>query len=87
LRKRDTPREVTVVTDRCADERCDVAHVLLDGDIEVRDPDDEIVAHRALVHIERMDADAVWVGIDTPDGQHTAVNFYVVKGRLKMSVW
>jgi hypothetical protein len=70
----------------CDDERCDVRHVLLDGDVEVRDPDDEVVAHRALVHIERMDDDAVWVGIDTPDGTHTAVWFRAVKGKLRMSL-
>ena len=49
--------------------------------IEVRDPDDEIVAHGAFVHIERLDDDRVWLNIRTPNGQDIHVDFYAIKGR------
>ena len=48
--------------------------------------DDEIVAHRSLVHIERMDKHSVWVGITGPDGEDVHVDLRAHKGKLRMSV-
>jgi hypothetical protein len=70
----------------CKDPACDIRHVRLSSHIEVRDPDDEIVSHRSLVHIERMDDDTVWVGITAPDGERVDVDFWAVKGKLRMNV-
>lgn len=67
---------------------CCVPHVTLPAgqDIEVRDPDDEVVAHGAFVHIERMDADAVWLSIETPSGERVDIDFVAVNGALRMVV-
>lgn len=73
-----------MVTDPCGIRHAPIPEP---GGIEVRDPDDEIVAHGAFVHVERMDRDAVWVGILTPNGQHIHVWFRALrKGRLRMAV-
>lgn len=68
---------------------CRVPHVTLpEGrDIEVRDPDDEIVAHGAFVHIERLDDDRVWMSITTPNGQDIHVEVHAIsKRKVGMSV-
>ena len=67
---------------------CGIRHATLpEGhDIDVRDPDDEIVAHRAFVHVERLDRGSVWVGIETPGGERVDIDFFAHKGRLRMVV-
>lgn len=66
---------------------CGMAHVPMEADIEVRDPDDEIVAHRAFVHVERLSPDNVWMSIATPDGRRITVEFHNRKGhRVRMFV-
>lgn len=55
--------------------------------IEVRDPDDEVVAHGAFVHVERLDDDRVWMSIATPNGQEVHIDVFAQpKRRVGMSV-
>jgi hypothetical protein len=35
---------------------------------------DEVIAHNAFVHLERMDTNAWWLGITLPDGRCIHVN-------------
>lgn len=67
---------------------CRVPHVTLpEGhDIDVRDPDDEIVAHQAFVHVERLDRHTVWVGITTPSGERVDLDLVATRGKLRMLV-
>jgi hypothetical protein len=69
-------------TDR-ANDPCGIGHAFIPdpGGIEVRDPDDEIIAHGAWVHVERLDDDRVWLNIRTPNGQDIHIDFYAKKGR------
>jgi hypothetical protein len=46
--------------------------------IEIRDPDDEIIAEGCLIHIERMDRGYVWIGITDERGDILHVD--LVKG-------
>ena len=65
---------------------CGVQHVPLSPDIEVRDPDDEIVGH-GFIHIERMSPDMVCVGLTGPDGSAVEVTFApACGGDLEMHV-
>lgn len=64
---------------------CGIVHAPIDGGIEVRDPDDEIVAHGAFVHLERLDRHIVWLSITTPDGQRITVDFHA-RRRVRMLV-
>lgn len=68
---------------------CGIVHAPIPypGGIEVRDPDDEIVAHGALVHVERLDDDRVWMSITHPGGQEVHVDFFAIsKRKVGMSV-
>ena len=47
----------------------------------------EIVAHGAYFHLERMDDDVVWIGLQV-DRRFLHINLYAIKrGVLKMTVW
>lgn len=68
---------------------CGIRHAAIPepGGIEVRDPDDEIVAHGAFVHVERLDDDRVWMSITTPNGQSVHIDLYAIsKRKVGMSV-
>lgn len=66
---------------------CGIVHAPIPGGIEVRDPDDEIVAHGAFVHVERLDDDRVWLSITTPNGQCVHIDFFAIsRKKLGMSV-
>ncbi len=56
------------------------------GGIEVRDPDDEIVAHGAFVHVERLDDNRVWMSITTANGQEVHIDFWAPRARVRMTV-
>lgn len=60
---------------------CGIKHAPIPGGIEVRDPDDEIVAHGAFVHVERLDDDRVWLSITTPNGQSIHLDVYAISKR------
>ncbi len=62
---------------------CGIRHAPIPdpGGIEVRDPDDEIVAHGAFVHVERLDDDRVWLSITTPNGQSVHLDVYAISKR------
>lgn len=60
---------------------CGVNHVPIPDGIEVRDQDDEIVAHGAFVHLERLGAGLVFLSITTPNGRNITVDLYAPRGR------
>lgn len=55
------------------------------GTLAVRDPDDEIVGC-GMVHVERMDDDHVWVGMEAADGTRVDLDLIARKGKLRMVV-
>jgi hypothetical protein len=54
--------------------------------IEVRDPDDEIVACGVHAHIERMDRDRLWIGLTASDGSAADIGVSIRGGRLTLDV-
>lgn len=67
-------------------DRCGVRHAPIAGDIEVRDPDDEIVAHGAFIHVERLDRHVVWLSIQTPNGQRIAMDLVARAGGRRLDI-
>lgn len=64
---------------------CKVRHVPLKQDIEIRDPDDEIVGH-GFFHVERMDDDHVWIGFTDRDGGTVCLDVMAETGKARMTV-
>lgn len=66
--------------------RCHVIHVDMAKAIEVRDPDDELVAC-GFAHLERTSKSTAYLGLHAADGSYTKVWLWVTKkGRLRMRV-
>lgn len=43
---------------------------------------DEFVIHDATIHLEQMSDQCYWIGIDTKDGKHLAVNVWARRAHI-----